>query len=178
MKRREFLKAGALVVVGTAAAASGVAGIAAAADGTPQLTTLEPHQGQTLLKVARRIFPHKQLDDGPYWSVVSDIDAAAKGDSAVAKLISEGVETLDAAGKRFIDLTDKEQTVALKKIEASPFFQKVRSVELQSLYSDPAVWKVLGYQGPAYKFGGYIRKGFNDLTWLPDPPESASPKPA
>jgi hypothetical protein len=49
---------------------------------------------------------------------------------------------------------------------------------LQGLYSDPAVWKVLGYQGPAYKFGGYIRKGFNDLTWLPDPPESASPKPA
>lgn len=178
MKRREFLKAGALVVVGTAAATSGVVGLASAAGGAPQLTTLEPHQGETLLKMTRRVFPHKQLDDGPYWSVVRDIDAAAKGDSAVAKLISEGVETLDAAGKRFVDLTEKEQTAALKKIEATPFFQKVHSVELQSLYSDPAVWKVLGYQGPAYKFGGYIRKGFNDLTWLPDPPESASPKPA
>ena len=98
MKRREFLKAGALVVVGTAAAASGVVGIGTAADGAPQLMTLERHQGETLLKMTRRIFPHKQLDDGPYWSVVHDIDAAAKSDSAVAKLISEGVETLDAAG--------------------------------------------------------------------------------
>jgi anaerobic selenocysteine-containing dehydrogenase len=45
MKRREFLKAGALVVVGTAAATSGVVGLATAAGGAPQLTTLEPHQG-------------------------------------------------------------------------------------------------------------------------------------
>src|SRR5262249_4581542 len=153
-------------------------GIATAAEGAAPLTALEPHQGETLLKMTRRGFPHKQLDDGPYLSVVHDIDSAAKADSAVAKLISEGVAKRAASGKRFIDLPEKEQPAALKKIEATPFFQKVRTVELQSLYSDPAVWKALGYQGPAYKFGGYIRKGFNDLTWLPDPPESASPKTA
>jgi hypothetical protein len=178
MKRREFLKAGAIVVVGTAAATSSVAAIANAAAGASQLTTLQAHQGETLLKMTRRIFPHKQLDDAPYWNVVREIDAAAKADAAVAKVLAEGVEALDGAGKRFIELTDKEQTAALKKIQASPFFQEVHKVELQTLYSDPSVWKVLGYQGPAYKQGGYIRRGFNDLTWLPDPPESASPKPA
>lgn len=176
MKRREFLKVGALVVVGTAAAAS-VAGIARAAAG-PQLTTLQPHQAETLLKMTRRIFPHKQLDDAPYWNVVRDLDTAAKADSSVAKLIGEGIEKLDSMGKRFIELTEKKQTAALKQVETSAFFQKVRSVELQSLYSDPSVWKVLGYQGPAYKYGGYIHRGFDDLAWLPNPPESASPKPA
>ena len=176
MKRREFLKASALVVAGTAAAASGVAGIANADQ--PLLTALQQHHGETLLKMTRRIFPHKQIDDGPYWSVVRDIDVAAKSDSSVAKLIADGVESLDAAGKRFVDLSEKEQTAALKQIEAWPFFQKVRSVELQSFYSNPDVWKVLGYQGPAYKFGGYIHRGFDDLAWLPNPPESASPKPA
>ncbi len=176
MKRREFLKAGAIVVAGTAAAASGVASLAHADQ--PQLTTLQPHQGETLLKITRRIFPHKQLDDAPYWNVVRDIDTAAKSDSSVANLIADGIKALDAQGKRFIDLAEKEQTAALKQIEATPFFQKVRSIELQTLYSDPSVWKVLGYQGPAYKFGGYIHRGFNDLAWLPDPPESASPKPA
>lgn len=178
MKRREFLKTSATVVVGTAAAISGVSAIANAAIGTPQLTTLQPHQGETLLKMARRIFPHKRLDNAPYWNVVREIDAAAKADAAIAKLISEGIEVLDGGGKRFIDLAQKEQTAALKKIQASPFFQEVRKVELQALYSDPAVWKAFGYQGPAYKFGGYIHRGFDDLTWLPDPPESASPKPA
>jgi hypothetical protein len=177
MKRREFLKASATVVVGTAAAISGVTAIASAAAGTAQLTTLRPHQGQTLLKMVRRIFPHKRLDDAPYWNVVREIDAAAKADAVVAKLISEGIEVLDGGGK-FIDLPQKEQTAALKKIQASPFFQEVRKVELQALYSDPSVWKAFGYEGPAYKFGGYIHRGFNDLTWLPDPPESASPKPA
>lgn len=176
MKRREFLKAGALVVAGTAAAASGAVRIANADQ--PLLAAVNQHQGETLLKMTRRIFPHKQIDDGPYWAVVRDIDAAAKSDASVAKLIAEGVESLDAAGKRFVDLSEKEQTAALKSIEASPFFQKVRSVELQSFYSNPDVWKVLGYQGPAYKFGGYIRHGFDDLAWLPNPPESASPKPA
>jgi hypothetical protein len=177
MKRREFLKTGALVVVGTAAAASGVAGIANAAQ-EPQLATLNAHQGETLLKMTRRIFPHKRLDDSPYKSVVRDIDAAAKADATVAKLLADGIEKLDAGGHRFVDLTEKQQTAALKRIETSAFFQKVRSIELQSLYSDPAVWKVLGYQGPAYKFGGYIKRGFDDLAWLPNPPESASPKPA
>ena len=178
MKRREFLKAGALVVVGTAAAASGVVGIANADDAAAQLTTLNQAQGATLLKVTRCIFPHKQIDDGPYWSVVRDIDAAATSDSAIAKMLAAGIEALDTGWKRFVDMTEEEQTAALKKIETTPFFQKVRSVELQSFYSNPEVWKELGYQGPAYRIGGYIKHGFDDLTWLPNPPESASPKPA
>ena len=72
---------------------------------------------------------------------------------------------------------DKQrQVAALKAIDNTPFFQKVRSVELVTLYSNPSVWKSLGYQGPSYRFGGYAHKGFNDLAWLPDPPQSASPK--
>ena len=177
MKRREFLKAGALVVVGTAAA-SGVVSIASADDAASQLTTIQQAQGQALLKMTRRIFPHKQIDDGPYWSVVRDLDSAAGADASVAKLLADGIAALDTGWKRFVDMSDEEQTAALKKIETTPFFQKVRSVELQSLYSNPDVWKVLGYQGPAYKFGGYIKHGFDDLAWLPNPPESASPKPA
>ena len=174
MKRREFLKAGALVVVGTAAAASGVVAFAAT---ETKLATFQEHQGETLLKMTRRIFPHKQLDDAPYWNVVRDIDSAAKADAAVAKLIAEGLEKLDADGHRFIELAEKEQTAALKKIETTAFFQKIKSIELQSLHSDPLLWKALGYQGPAYKYGGYIKRGFDDLAWLPNPPESASPKP-
>ena len=176
MKRREFLKAGALVVVGTAAAASGVVGIASADDVASQLTTLNQAQGASLLKMTRRIFPHKQIDDGPYWSVVRDLDAAATGDASVAKLLADGIAALDTGWKHFVDMTDAEQTAALKNVETTPFFQKVHSVELQSFYSNPDVWKALGYQGPAYRIGGYIKHGFDDLAWLPNPPESASPK--
>ena len=55
------------------------------------------------------------------------------------------------------------QVAELKKIENTPFFQKVRSTELVSLYNNHDVWKKFGYQGASYPIGGYLHHGFNDL---------------
>ena len=35
--------------------------------------------------------------------------------------------------------------------------------------------EAFGYEGEAFEYGGYIERGFDDLGWLPDPPEDASP---
>jgi hypothetical protein len=178
MKRREFLKTGAMAVVGTAVAASGIIGKAGAAEGAiPKLSALQPHEAQTLLQATRQIFPHSKLNDEPYWKVVGELDAAAKADPSVAKMLTDGVAQLDSSqGSKFVELNDKQRVEALKSVESTPFFLKVRGVELQTLYSDPAVFKALKYQGASYSMGGYIHHGFNDLDWLPEPPESASPK--
>jgi len=179
MKRREFLKRSALVVAGTAVAASGLVSVAGAGEWTERLSTLKPHQASTLLAMARRIFPHRAIDDSCYMKVVEVLDANSKSDPAVAKMLAEGVVTLDGSGgTKFADLKENEQVAALAAVETTPFFQKVRATELESLYSNHATWRAFGYQGPAYAFGGYIHRGFDDLNWLPDPPESASPKPA
>ena len=176
MKRREFLKTGAMAVVGTAVAASGIIADAAQ-EAVPKLSTLQPQEAQTLLAVCRQIFPHTKLSDAPYWNVVSQLDVAAQADPAVAKMLTNGVAQLDSSqGAKFVDLNDKQKVQALKSVETTPFFQKVRGVELQTLYSDPIVFKALKYQGASYAMGGYLHHGFNDLAWLPDPPESASPK--
>lgn len=178
MKRREFLKTGAMAVVGTAVAASGIIAKASAAEeAIPKFSTLKPQEAQTLLQASRQIFPHRKLSDTPYWKVVTELDDAAKADPSVAKLLTDGVAQLDSSqGSKFVDLNDKQKIDALKSIETTPFFQKVRGVELQTLYSDPAVFKAMKYQGASYSMGGYIHHGFNDLDWLPDPPQSASPK--
>ena len=179
MKRREFLKTSALVVAGTAAAASGLMNVAGAGEWTGQLTTLNPHEASTLLAMARRIFPHRGIDDSCYLKVVEVLDANSKSDPAVAKMLTEGVVALDGSGgTKFADLKENDQIIALEAVQTTPFFQKVRGTELESLYSNPGTWKAFGYQGPAYAYGGYIHRGFNDLNWLPDPPEFASPKPA
>jgi Gluconate 2-dehydrogenase subunit 3 len=176
MKRREFIKTGALLVAGTTAAAST---LFANADTSPALAVLNPHQAQTLFRMSQLIFPHKQISDAPYWKVVADLDAAAKADPTVAKLMAQGVAQLDRSARgKFVDLGKKRQVALLKAIEKGPFFQKVRSVELVTLYSDPAVGKTLGYPGGSFRYGGYLHRGFNDLAWLPNPPELASPKPA
>ena len=179
MKRREFLKRGALVAVGTAAAATGVTVVGYAAGEAVKLAALDQHEGATLLKMARQIFPHDRLGDSYYWKVVEDLDREAATTPATAKLLHDGVANLDQAQTaKFVALSPDEQIAALKKIDGSPFFQKVQSTEIVSLYNNHEVWKQFGYPGASYPFGGYIHHGFNDLNWLPDPPESASPKPA
>ena len=179
MKRREFLKTSALVVAGTAVAGSGLMNVAGAGEWTGRLGTLNPHEASTLLAMARRIFPHRGIDDSCYLKVVEVLDANSKSDPAVAKMLSEGVVALDGSGgTKFADLKENDQIIALEAVQTTPFFQKVRGTELESLYSNPGTWKAFGYQGPAYAYGGYIHRGFNDLNWLPDPPEFASPKPA
>jgi hypothetical protein len=179
LKRREFLQQGALVVAGAAVFASGVTVVAGAEQWTAGLKTLNPHQGQTLLAMARQMFPHPQLDDSYYVKVVQDLDADAATKPETAKLLGAGVARLDTVkGAKFATLSPADQVAVLKQIERTDFFNRVRSSELVSLYNNHEVWKKLGYPGPSYPIGGYLHHGFNDLNWLPEPPESASSKPA
>ncbi len=178
MKRREFLHKGAIVVAGAAVVSSGAATvIAATPQWTAKLKAIQPHEAETLLAMARRIFPHSQLSDAVYEKVVEDLDAEASGTPEVAKLLKSGVAKLDGGSRtRFFYLSKQKQVAELEKIQDGEFFSKVRGTALESIYSNPVVWKQFGYQGPSYEFGGYLRHGFNDLNWLPDPPAVASPK--
>ncbi|HZP46695.1 MAG TPA: gluconate 2-dehydrogenase subunit 3 family protein [Candidatus Binataceae bacterium] len=178
MKRREFLKRTALLATGAAAAASGLGVGLTAADPSPP-TALDAHQQATLLAMTRQIYPHDRLATADYQKVVDELDAQAAQTPATAALLRDGVASLDSGGStKFVDLSAEQQVAALKKIDTTPFFQKVQSTALVALYNNHDVWKKLGYPGPSYQIGGYIHHGFNDLSWLPNPPEFASPKPA
>jgi hypothetical protein len=177
IKRREFLRKSAMVVAGVSAVAAGVTVSGLTAEWTARLKTLTEHEGETLLKMARQLFPHDRLDDSYYMKVVEDLDAEASSKPATAKMINAGVAKLDhSSNGKFASQPAAQQVDALKKIQHTPFFEKVRSSEMVSLYNNQDVWKVFGYQGASYSFGGYLHHGFNDLNWLPEPPEAASPK--
>jgi len=179
LKRREFLQQSVLAVAGAAALASGVDVVADAAQSSGRLKILGSHDGDTLLKMSRQLFPHDRLDDSYYMKVVQDLDAEAATKPATAKLLRSGVAKLDrATDTKFATLSQADQIAALKKIEDTQFFTKVRNIGLVSLYNNHDVWKKLGYPGASYTIGGYLHHGFNDLNWLPEPPESASPRPA
>jgi len=184
MKRREFLQKSAVAAAGAAALTTGFvpeilpAEAKPAADWTSGLKALSPAEGKSLLKMSRQLYPHDKLSDAMYAKVVTDLDAEAHSTPDTAKLLHDGIAGLDQGGKKFVDMPGDDQLAALKGMETSPFFQKVRGSEIVSLYNNPEVWKQFGYQGSAYEMGGYLKHGFDDLKWLPDPPESASPKPA
>jgi hypothetical protein len=133
---------------------------------------LEQHVAETVTAFARTLYPHDGLPERVYGRVAAKLDEAAREDPAQARTISEGVAALDA-GAPFLERSAEERLAAAKAIEGSPFFELVRSTAVVEVYSDAATWSLLGYEGPSFAKGGYLHRGFDDLDWLPDPPQGS-----
>jgi hypothetical protein len=177
MNRRQFLHTSGVAAAGVAAVASGAVLVAPDGAWALELTTLDEHTAKTLLGMSRQIYPHDTLADMYYAGVVENLDGAAASDKDLSTLLREGVEGLDKAkGVKWLDLSEGYQLEVLTAIQDGAFFQKVRGTIVVALYNNPLVWRHFGYEGPSYEFGGYINRGFDDLAWLPQPPEDASPK--
>jgi len=142
------------------------------------LEVLDEPAAKALLAMTRTLYPHPSLGDEYYAVVVEALDAEAKGDAAAARLLSEGVGKLDSAmGMPFVALSPGTRTEVLEGLQDDPFFQKVRGSTIFNFYNNKLVWRHFGYEGSSFEFGGYIRRGFQDLGWLPEPPPDASPPP-
>lgn len=172
ISRRVFLKASGGALAGTLVFASGpIALLAPSRSWSMPLDTLSSRQGEVLLAVTRRVFPHPDMEDAVYAHVVKSLDRAAQEDAAVHELLHDGIAGLDeAAGGDWLALDDAARQVSIEDIAGTDFFEKIRSDAVVSLYDNPLAYAHFGYQG-AEGDGGYLTRGFNDLTWLPDPPQ-------
>ena len=134
-----------------------------------EVEALKPQTMKTLILVARDIYPHDKVADRFYAIAVKGHDAKAANDPAHKALIEDGVAYLDqgAGPKGYLGLDwEVERVALLRKVEDKPFFQAVRSDLIVSLYNQPEVWPIFGYEGESYSKGGYIRRGFDDIDWL------------
>lgn len=175
VSRRSFLKSSGAMLVGTLAVTTGpISLLAPSKTWALELNKLNEHQAATLLRFSRHLYPHDTLEDAVYALVIKDLDAGAAGDSATAKLLAEGVSKLDElAGGKWLDVNEDEQFKHVKSLEGSAFFEKVRSTTTVSLYNNDMAFAHFGYPGTQGD-GGYLHRGFNDLSWLPDLPDTAS----
>ncbi len=169
--RRIFLQ-GAASAVPVAAVAAGTGlgiGDAWAADAT----TLTPATLKTLVKVARDIYPHDMLVDSYYIAAIKPWDAKAAKDPAVKVLLEDGIRRLDqdAQDRHKVAYAqvpwEADRVVLLQGIEHTDFFKQVRSDLVVSLYNQEELWPKFGYEGSSAEHGGYIKRGFNDIDWLP-----------
>jgi hypothetical protein len=169
--RRVFLQGAATAVPVVAVAASTGISIddAWADDGV----ALSPATLKTLVKIARDIYPHDFLGDSYYIIAVKPWDAKAAKDPAVKSLITDGVSTLDQNARfrhkvPYAEVPWEVDRVALLQgIEQSAFFQNVRGDLVVSLYNQKELWPKFGYEGSSAEYGGYIKRGFADIDWLP-----------
>jgi hypothetical protein len=170
LTRRDLLARAA--AVGAVAVAG--PGFVAAPDAAWAVETraLDPRAFATLIQVARDIYPHDRVPDRLYAVAVKGHDETAAKDPVHKTLIEEGVARLDglareAGAEGYAAVGWEADRVALlKKIADGPFFQTVRGGLVVSLYNQKEVWPIFGYEGESYSQGGYLERGFDDISWI------------
>ena len=162
LARREFLK-GSGILMGTLAAGSVLAGLAPSTVWAVELKTLSQAEGETLMAMARTIYPHKKLPDAVYAILAKDLDGAASGSADTANMLREGVSNLNSmAGGNFKKASDAKKLAIVKGLEGSTFFGAVRGQCVTSVYNNDMAFAAFGFPGSAWEKGGYITRGFQD----------------
>jgi hypothetical protein len=169
--RRVFLQGAASTVPAVAVATSTGLGITDA--WAEDAKTLTPATLKTMVKVARDIYPHDFLVDSYYITAIKPWDGKAAKDPAVKAMLEDGVRRLDQDAKDRHKVAyaqvpwEADRVVLLQAIEPTEFFKKVRSDLVVSLYNQEELWPKFGYEGSSAEHGGYIKRGFSDIDWLP-----------
>lgn len=114
-------------------------------------------------RVARIAFPH-DVPDEVYRCAAADALAHSAADPLVSLQIRRALEQITERGAN-----DEQSLAWLENQSDEDWFRTFRQLVIPSIYSDPAVWARIGYEGPSHHLGGYLHRGFNDLTWLPEP---------
>lgn len=166
MNRRQFMRTTGGVAAGAAAASMGMV---VAPDGSwaMQPKALDEHTVATLVRLCRECYPHDMIGDMYYAKVVEGLDAKAADDAGMKSKLTDGVKQLDAVfGVKWLELSDGNKLKAVLTMDDSDFFQTVRGETVVGLYNNPLVWRFFGYEGPSAEFGGYLNRGFDDISWI------------
>jgi hypothetical protein len=113
------------------------------------------------------------LVDSYYITAVKPWDGKAAKDPAVKTMIEGGVSRLDQDARDhhkvpYADVKwEADRVKLLLGIEQTEFFTTIRGDLIASLYNQKEVWPKFGYEGSSAEHGGYIKRGFADIDWLP-----------
>jgi hypothetical protein len=172
LSRRGFLKGGGMAALGVGTLSAGTLMTPAREALAQEFKVLGAATGNTLLVLARDIFPHDRISDRYYLQALEPLEAQAAADDTLKALLSEGVAALDRLAKlRFrkayaaLD-KESERVSLLYVIEHGAFFQKVKGHLVTGFYDNKAVWPLFGYEGSSWEKGGYLNRGFDDIDWL------------
>ncbi|WP_420326208.1 hypothetical protein [Mameliella sp.] len=139
--------------------------------------TLDEGQGATLLRMVQDIYPHPDLlDDSHYQSIADAVISNAEGDAKAAADLREGLQKIDAQaqhlfGTSYVGIEDPDAREGLlRKFQHDGFFQGVRWTAYFAIYNNVEVWPLFGYQGSSLEYGGYVDRGFSDITFVPQGP--------
>jgi len=138
-----------------------------------RLEVLSEDDALGLLAIVRSLIPLAGTDETVYLAVVAALDDTARRDPGHAKLLKGGL----LAARHHFSMNLDQVTVAdleryLRSIQTQAFFVHVYRTTLPVFFGNHSVWERIGYEGESFSKGGYLQRGFNDLDWLPEPPDT------
>ena len=167
LKRRQLLSAASKLPLLAVAAWSG-ARLRVARAFAPAGPELDARQSAMLERLAYLLFPYPELGPEPYRRVSAAMQAAVSGEPQLL-LVSEGLADLDRRSDGdWLQLPEARQLEALQAVQSSDFFRWALQVTQSSLFHDPEVWALIGYEGSSLEHGGYLNRGLSDIDWLPE----------
>lgn len=141
---------------------AGAAALAACGRSSQPPASRQDHL-ELLASVAYDILPFPELDPALYVQAASRVveNTNAEFEAGLAWLRDA------TSGRAWKDLDETTRIGALTSMQDTPFFRTVRATTIQVVLGDPAARTLVGYGGSAKEHGGYLHRGFDDISWLP-----------
>ena len=123
----------------------------------------------TLTQFGRLLFPIDGLSDKIYKDVMGKVMSALAGNPATESALAAAEAALDSTidGDWFA-ASESAQITAIESIQEEAFFVAILGTFRGAFHYDPAVWDFIQYPGSSKEHGGYLHRGFNDISWLPE----------
>jgi hypothetical protein len=126
--------------------------------------------------VLETMFPHETVDRALYAVPAGALLGAAEKDPGTRELLAAGWQSLNrSAGGSFAAASPEARTRAVAATARTPLFTVLRQTTVFTFYANPTVWEAFGYDGDAWRFGGWLGRGVDTIDWLPDPPTRSVP---
>ena len=178
MNRRRFLETSGQAAAGAASwSAGGAVAItpSMAPAATERQLDAERRRRDPAARRCASSIPHDSLADQYYAAVVAALDRTPRPAAETEWLLKDGVAGLDEAYRHAVRPSCPRATscACSRAIQDTPFFQTVRGKAIVGPLQQPA--GLAGRSATRARRstqGGYIERGFDDLGWLPAPPEA------
>jgi hypothetical protein len=169
MSRRMFLMTTTLAGITTNAMLGGAS--------FAESTALNEAQSASLLRMVQDIYPHPGLLQlSHYQAIAVSVMNSADEDADAAKALTDGLARIDEQaqavfGTSFAEIEEADAREGLlRHFQNDGFFQSVRWTAYFGIYDNKDIWPLFGYQGSSVEHGGYIDRGFSDITFVPEGP--------
>lgn len=111
---------------------------------------LTAHERDTLLAIARTIFPHTGVDEWPYLRAVDRLRRRCELNSDLLDVIAGGITELEwTCGQQFTRMPTASRVAALASIRSTTFYNVAYSELLEGLYGPFDMWSLFTSSAPS-----------------------------